>query len=253
MSAWAIGLITLASVYGGALLGLALQRVLPEHHLHDSSKDVVKLVIGLLATLSALVLGLLIASAKGAFDAVNDGFKQSAAIVIVIDQALARYGPETKDIRALMRAEFAARLERLFPQSRTEGDGRAALRQPSSVEEIRNRVDGLAPATDAQRAVKSRVQTLISEVSEARWLSYEQASSSTPTAFLVVLASWLAAMFAGFGLFAPRNGTALVALAIGAMAVSTAIFLIEEMSRPLDGVIAISGVPLRDALKVLDK
>lgn len=253
MSAWEIGLITLASVYGGALLGLGLQRVLPEHHLHESSKDVVKLVTGLLATLAALVLGLLIASGKGAFDSVNDGFKQNAAKVIIVDQSLARYGPEAKVIRGLVRAAYTARLDQLFPASRVAGGSRDALRQPSSLEDVRSRVDALAPASDAQRALKARIQALIGEVSDARWLGYEQSESPTPTVFLAVLVSWLAAMFAGFGLFAPRNATALVALAIGALAVSTAVFLIEEMSRPLDGLIAIPSQPLRDALTVLDK
>lgn len=253
MNSWAIGAITFFCVIGGALGGMALRAVLPEKHLDDASKDTVKLVTGLMATLAALVLGLLIASAKSSFDAVNDSFKQNAAKVIVIDQALARYGPEAKDIRSLVRATFTARLEELFPERRGAGVGRDALRQPSSVEEIRGRVDGLAPASDAQRALKSRIQTLIGEVTEARWLSYEQANSPTPPAFLVVLISWLAAMFAGFGLFAPRHATAIVALAIGAAAVSTSIFLIEEMSHPLDGVIAISSAPLHDALAVIGK
>jgi hypothetical protein len=253
MNSWAIGAITFFCVIGGALVGMALRAVLPEKHLDDASKDTVKLVTGLMATLAALVLGLLIASAKSSFDAVNDSFKQNAAKIIVIDQALARYGPEAKDVRSLVRANFAARLEELFPEHRGDGGGRDALRQPSSAEEIRGRVDAFQPGSDAQRALKSRIQALIGEVTEARWLSYEQANSPTPSAFLVVLISWLAAMFSGFGLFAPRHATALVALAIGAAAVSTSIFLIEEMSHPLDGVIAISTAPLRDALTVLGK
>jgi hypothetical protein len=96
MSAWAVGLVTLICVYAGALLGLVLQRLLPEHHLRNESKDAVKLVAGLLATLSALVLGLLIASAKGSFDALSDALKQSAAKVVVIDRLLGQYGPEAK-------------------------------------------------------------------------------------------------------------------------------------------------------------
>ena len=78
MSEWLIGLITLVCVYAGALLGLGLQRLLPEHRLSDESRDAVKLVAGLLATLSALVLGLLIASAKGSFDAVSDALRQTS-------------------------------------------------------------------------------------------------------------------------------------------------------------------------------
>jgi len=96
MSEWSIGLITLVCVYAGALLGLGLQRVLPKHHLSSDSKDAVKLVTALLATLSALVLGLLIASAKSSFDAVSDALKQTSAKVILIDRLLSEYGPEAR-------------------------------------------------------------------------------------------------------------------------------------------------------------
>src|SRR5450631_2397104 len=109
----AIGLIVLVCVFGGALLGMFLRTVLPEHHLNEASKDVVKLVTGLIATLAALVLGLLIASAKNSFDTVNEGFRQSAAKVILLDRALAQYGPETKDVRELLRGSFTTRVEQI--------------------------------------------------------------------------------------------------------------------------------------------
>jgi hypothetical protein len=253
MSAWAIGLITFASAYGGALLGLALQRVLPEHHLSLDSKDVVKLVAGLLATLSALVLGLLIASSKGSFDAVNDGLKHSAAKVIVADRLLAQYGPEAKGVREQLKRAYAERVARLFPEGGRDGKAGGALGEASSLEGIQGSLRTLVPATDAQRALLSRVQQVADDVVDARWLGFEQATNSTPPAFLAVLVSWLAVMFGSFGLFAPRNATALVALAAGALAVAAAIFLIEEMNHPLDGVISIPSAPLRDTLTVLGK
>jgi hypothetical protein len=111
----------------------------------------------------------------------------------------------------------------------------------------------LRPADDDQRALKARAEHAFQDLEQARWAGFEEAAGSTPTAFLVVLVSWLAAMFLSFGLFAPRNGTVLAALAIGALAVSTAIVLIEEMVRPFDGLIAVSGAPLREALAVLGK
>jgi hypothetical protein len=237
----------------GALLGLYLARLLPEHHLSADSRDVVKLVTGVVATLSALVLGLLIASAKNSFDTINSALKQSAAKVIVIDRLLAQYGPEAKGIREALRNTYAARVDELFTASARDGGIRLVLREASSGEEIGNRVRALVPATELQRGLQLRAVHLIGEVEQARWLGFEEAESRTPTAFLVVLVSWLAAMFAGFGLFAPRNATALAALAIGALAVSTAVFLIEEMGRPLDGVIAIPSEPMRSALDVLGR
>lgn len=251
MSGWGIGLITLVCVFFGAIGGILLQRALPEHHLHESSKDVVKLVTGLLATLSALVLGLLIASSKSSFDALNDDFRQSAAKTIMIDRILAQYGPEAKGVRAAMRASYAAGIDRLFPERGERGAGTEALRQAAPAERIDAHLSRLAPATDAQRALKARAEQLVGEVELAHWLAFEQARSTTPAAFLIVLVTWLTAMFASFGLFAPRNGTALAALFIGALAVATALFLIEEMSRPLDGLITLSGEPMRNALAVL--
>ena len=249
MSEWAIGLMTLVCVYAGALVGLGLQRLLPEHHLSNESKDSVKLVAGLLATLSALVLGLLIASAKTSFDAVGDALKQSAAKVIIIDRLLAEYGPEAKGVREQLKRQYAERVARLFPDA---GAGSVKVApEASAVEGFQRSLRTLKPATDEQRAILSRVQQLADEVTQTRWLAFEEQTSSTPSAFLTVLVSWLVMMFVSFGLFTPRNATAFGALFFGALAVATSIFLIEEMNHPFDGFITIPREPMRNALSVL--
>jgi hypothetical protein len=253
MSAWWVGLITFACVLGGAFAGLALQAVLPGHHLRDDSKDVVKLVTGLMATLSALVLGLLVASAKSSFDAVNDGLKQTAAKIIVIDRLLAQYGPGAKEARDVLRGAYAARIDRLFPRGERTGSAASALSDDGAMQQFAATLRTLTPGDDDQRALKARAEQALQDLAQSRWAGFEAAATSTPTAFLVVLVSWLAAMFLSFGLFAPRNGTVLAALLVGALAVSTSIVLIEEMSLPFDGLIAVSGAPLRDALAVLGK
>lgn len=253
MSSWAIGLITLGCVFGGAVFGLALRTVLPEQHLREDSKDVVKLVTGLIATLSALVLGLLIASAKTSYDAVKDTLSDSAAKVLVVDRALAQYGPEAKAVRDLIRNAMARRLHQLFPDEAAPGATLEALRGSAELEEVETAVRALVPGNDAQRALQSRALQVLGDLEQARWLTFERSVSSTPPAFLVVLVSWLAAMFASFGLFAPRHATAIAALLIGALSISTAIFLIEEMNRPFEGIIAISSAPLRNALALLGK
>lgn len=251
MNEWAIGLITLVCVYAGALLGLGLQRLLPEHHLSSESKDAVKLVAGLLATLSALVLALLIASAKGSFDAVSNGLKQSAAKVVVIDRLLAEYGPEARDTREQLKRHYAARVARLFPQGRRDHDLGKFAPEASAAEAFQSGLRTLMPVTDEQRAILSRVHQLADEVTLTRWLAFEEATGSTPPAFLAVLVSWLVMIFVIFGLCTPRNPTAYGALFLGAVAVATSIFLIEQMNRPLGGFIAISSEPMRNALSVL--
>ncbi len=102
MSPLVISLIAFGCIFGGMLLGMFLRQVLPEHHLSEESKDVVKLGIGTMATLAALVIGLLIASAKGSFDTLNNGLIKAGSQIILLDRAMAQYGPETREARELL-------------------------------------------------------------------------------------------------------------------------------------------------------
>jgi hypothetical protein len=251
VSAIAIGLIVLVCVFGGALLGMLLRTILPEHHLNDASKDVVKLVTGLIATLAALVLGLLIASAKNSFDTVNDGFRASAAKIVLLDRALAQYGPETKELRALLKSSFAARMEQFFPKEQSRTSTLVSTAATATMEGFQERIRALTPQNDTQRSLQGRALDLSDVVAQARWLGIEHEENAIPTPFLVVLVFWLALMFASFGLFAPRNAVAFVVLFLGAVSLSAAIFLIEELNDPLQGYIAISRAPMERALGLL--
>src|SRR5438445_7837847 len=111
-----IGLISAACAFGGVLVGMLLQKVLPEHHLDTPSKDTVKVGAGMLATLTALVLGLLVSSAKSSFDAMNAGIAQTGAKIILFDHILADYGPATKDTRAQLRPTVATTIARVEPE-----------------------------------------------------------------------------------------------------------------------------------------
>jgi hypothetical protein len=247
----AISIVVLACVFGGALLGMFLRTVLPEHHLSEPSKDVVKLVTGLVATLAALVLGLLIASAKNSFDATNEGFRESAARVVQLDRTLAQYGPETKDIRELLRKSFSARIEQLFPKEGSRGVTLNSPQATAAIEGFQQRLRALTPQNDTQRSLQSRALDLSEAVAQARWMGIEHEDNTIPASFLVVLVFWLAAMFTGFGLFAPRNAIAVVVLFLGAVSLSAAIFLVEELNHPLGGIITISRVPMDTALGFL--
>jgi hypothetical protein len=251
MSPIAISLIVLICVFGGALLGMFLRTILPEHHLSDESKDVVKLVTGLIATLAALVLGLLVGSAKSSFDSVNDGFRQSAARIILLDRTLAQYGPETKDLRESIRKSFAVRLDRLFPREQSQRSTLGAAEGTAAGEGVQQRLRALSPQNDTQRSLQAHALEIADAVVQARWLAIEQEENTIPTPFLVVLVFWLAAMFTSFGLFAPRNAIAIAVLFLGALSLSASIFLIEELNSPLAGFITISSAPMYKALALL--
>jgi hypothetical protein len=238
-------------VVGGALVGMFLRTILPEHHLNAASKDIVKLVMGLVATLAALVLGLLVASAKSSFDLVNDGFRQSAARVILLDRTLAQYGPESRELRGLIRKSMAARVEQLFAKDGSPHAKLSSSQGTAAIEGAQQGIRALSPQNEIQRAMQSRAIDLMEAVTQARWLAIEEEDNRIPTPFLVILVFWLAVMFTSFGLFAPRNAIAVAVLFLGAASLAAAVFLIEELYDPLDGVIAISSAPMYKALSLL--
>lgn len=252
MGSLSVALICLACVFGSALLGMRIGRLLPESHLSESSRDTVKLMTGLMATLAALILGLLIASAKSSYDRANDEFRQLAAKAVLLDRALAEYGPETKEVRVSLFTAYKDRIDQLFPGASAEAHPGPMERRPLQIEEIEARLRGLLPPSDARRAHMERALQLVNEMAGSGWvLTIEESDNSLPTPMLVVLIAWLSAMFVGFGMLAPRNATVGVALLVGALSVSASIFLIEEMNHPLDGMIHISGAPMHNALKFM--
>jgi hypothetical protein len=248
MSASLIAIAVFACTFGGALLGMWLRGALPGHHLSEESKDVVKLGMGLIATMTALVLGLVTASAKSAFDEQDAAIKRMSVSVLALDRTLARYGPETKPIRDLLRSTLAYRLETTWPEDSSRDVRVETLETTPTVEGIEDAVRNLTPQTDAQRAFQSRALAATSDLLDMRWSVFGSVVNAIPTPFLVIVVLWLAVIFWSFGLFAPRNATVVAVLVLCALSVAAAILLILEMERPYDGIMKISSAPLRFTL-----
>jgi hypothetical protein len=249
MNALAVSAVVLACVFASALVGLYLRPILPKEHLQEDSKDLIKLGIGLIATLAALVLGLLISSAKTSFEKVNDDLVQTAAQIVLLDRVLVHYGPETRELRGRMKQMYAQVIERLFSTDQRE---RAKLESPFALAEaggIRTSLLQLAPQSDAQRWLKSRALEIFNDLSTERWLLLLQRNGSISAAFLVVLVFWLSMIFMAFGLLAPRNPTVIATVFICALSASGAIFLLLEMEQPLDGLMKVSSEPLHEGLE----
>jgi hypothetical protein len=247
----AIGWIVFALVFGSALLAMFAHSALPEHHLSSDSKDVVKLGIALIATMSALVLSLLVASAKSSYDTRSNQLVQASADIILLDRALALYGPETKEARSLLQRSVAATVERFWP---AEGAKPIAIALgTSSVEALYGKIEELSPQSDVQRALRSQAETMALDVGRTRVLLFEHLGTSIPVPFLAVLVFWLCIIFASFGLFAPRNATVIGVICVCALSVSGAIFLILELDRSFEGLLQVSGAPLRTALAQLGR
>ena len=230
---------------------MALGRRLPGHHLDKRSRDAVRLVAGFLATLSALVLGLLISSAKANFDEHSGQLHRVAADVVALDRALAGYGEGAREARDVLRSTLIDTLDQFSVDNRLKGE---SLVQP--VRDVRllgfhDRIQMLAPQTEGQRAAQARGLPLADNIAATRVRMTQDLGGSIPSPFLLVVVFWLMAMFAAFGLFAPANATVIVALLVGAMSVAGAVFLILELDRPLDGLMRLSTEPLRHAAETI--
>jgi hypothetical protein len=250
-SSQALFLVSAGCIFGGAVLGLILSNLLPQRHLRDNSKDTVKVVTGMIATLAALVLGLLVSSAKSSFDGVDTAVTQSGAKIILLDRALANYGPETKDAREQLRNTIVAGIEMFWPREKNEGSGLAGFEQANAMEILQAKIRGLTPATDIQRQTLSQAEQITRDMLETRWLLIAQSQRTIPMTFLVVLLFWLTMLHISFGLLAPRNATVITVLFISALSVSAAIFIIMEMNNPLQGMFKVSSAPLHKALEHL--
>jgi hypothetical protein len=246
MSSIAISSIVFACVFGGAMCGMALRATLPERQLSSESKDAVKLGMGLVATMAALVLGLLVASAKGAYDTQSTELTGISANIVVLDRVLAHYGPETKEARDLLRDTVVRFIDVMWFQNRASrsqaGPGNAGG------EILFDKIQGLSPKNDSQRSLQAQALSIALSMGQTRWLMYVQGTTSISTPLLIVVVFWLTALFTSFGLFAPRNTIVIASMFVSALSVSAAILIILELYNPYGGLIQISSAPLRAAL-----
>jgi hypothetical protein len=224
---------------------MVLRSVLPSDNLSDDTRDVVKLGTGLVATMAALVLGLLIASAKGSFDTQNNELTDMSSRIVLLDRVLAHYGPEAKGARDVLRASVEhavewASVKQTIDSPQFEANNNGEL--------LYDRIQGLSPKDDTQRSIQGQALNLVMSLGQTRWLMAEQRTNSISVSMLVVLIFWLTIIFISFGLYAPRNATVVVSLFVSAVSVSGAIFLILEMYSPYEGLIHVSTAPLRAAL-----
>lgn len=248
MAHFLIFLLIFASVFGCALLGMYARTHLPNHHLDEDSASSIKLAAGLIATIAALVLGLLISSAKTAYDSVNGDLQRNAVNMLRLDRALAQYGPEARPLRDELKRSYANWVGLL---SSGDHERIAELDSPEilrHISEFQHRIAALTPSTPVQHQLQDRALDISDEVFTARWLALMQKNGTIPMTLLLVLAAWLCVIFGTFGLFAPRNHTVLFFFLVCALSASGAIFVILEMDTPLTGIVRVSVAPMREAI-----
>jgi hypothetical protein len=231
---------------GAVLLGAVGRRVIPGQHFDSDSRDAVKLALGLVATMAALLLGLLISSAKSDYDTQRRQIVEMAARVATLDRLLELYGPDAASARTLFRSTLESAIRRAWPEeSGVEPDLSGGGAQANT---MFSTILALAPRDDSQAAIKAQAVTLITDLGERRALLLAQASSTLSTPLLVIVVCWLFVIEVGFSLLAPPKPLARASLVVSAAVASAAVLLLLELHRPFDGLIRIPSTPLQMAL-----
>ena len=252
MSSIAISSIVFGCVFGSATLTMLIRRYLPDHHLSADSRDVVKVGLGLIATLTALVLGMLIATAKGSYDAQSSAINELSANYLMLDRILDRYGSEAKETRGYLKDNIAATINQIWPQEGPQAGTLVPVGQvKTSGDALFDHFSSLTPKTEAQRELRARAIGIMADTAQLRMRLVARQGSALPTPFLLILVLWLIILFGGYGLLAPCNGTVIAMLFVCTLSVAGAIFLTVEMTTPFAGVMRVSSDPMVQALSII--
>jgi hypothetical protein len=253
MSTIGVALISLIASFGGAVAGVLIRERLPGAHISQDAAEVVKLSTGLIGTMAALVLGLLVASAATEFNAEATGLQTLATNFVLLDRALRHYGPEAVPARERLRSVVDQTINNATDRNTTPLAIAKAAPVASAASAMFDAIRDLDPHTNAQKMIQNQCVQVCADVARARWALIEGADNPIPTLFLAVLMFWLMALFLGFGLLSPRNGTVLAVLFVSALSVAAALLIILDLNQPFDGLIRVSIDPIRDALAELKK
>jgi hypothetical protein len=253
MSSLVIALVVLGCSFAGSLLGLRLRSRLPDHQLDGDSRDVVKLVMGLVATMAALVLGLLVASANTAHDRQTERLREFSADILLLDRTLALYGPDARPSRDALHDVVRLTHDVVWSPDRVRPENLNSATVQNAVRANLGLVVALQPKTDVQRMLQARALDHVDTVSKTRLQMFESRGGQIEWPFLAVLIFWVAILFLGFGLLAPFNATLAGTQFLGALSVAGALFMILELNEPYGGLLRISDAPLVAAIAQLDQ
>ena len=244
-----MALLALLLMVLGAGLGVALRRALPDHHLNDHAKDIVRLGAALVATITALVLGLLINSANGFYETQRAEVRRIAADIILLDAVLDNYGPPALEARKILRHSTE-----LFVGQVWHNDVRPFEYSPlgPTSHVLFNTLADLPTTTTLQRTLHDTAVNTAIRIAQTRLELYEQSKARLPSPILFVLIFWLTALFTSFSLFSPLNPTSIAALVLVALCAAAALLLILEMERPFSGLMQVSPRVLSSALSPLE-
>jgi len=248
-STW-IFLVSFFAILAGCAIGMTLRLRLPKAYLSAENREMIRLCSSLLATLVAVLISLTIASAKSSYETQDAHFRQLAAYLVEADQLLAQYGPEATGMRQLMREAVPAAVDRIWREKATASQD-TAFTARSLAEQLYTAVEALLPKNDIQRGLKARVEQAVTDLARTRLSMFADGDTPVLTPFMLILIFWLVVVFGSFGLFVEPGPVVFAALLVFALSISTALFLVADLSRPFIGLMQIPKEQLKHTLAPL--
>ncbi|MBV9908270.1 MAG: hypothetical protein JOY52_11990 [Hyphomicrobiales bacterium] len=243
------------AIFAAGVIGLILQRLLPDTSTTGGPRDMIGAVVGLLTLLSALVMGLLIWTAYGVYSGQNLAIQTLAAKVLQYDLALADYGPEAKDLRLQVRQALASTIEQVWRADESDNEF-AAHNFAAAIKSLRNRdeaLDKLTPTTDQQKTALAAAKAMDDSIGQSRLQMSFALTNAVSYPLILIVVGWAAILFCGFGLMSKGHTMSVVCVLVDAVAVASAVYLILDLSGPYSGVFRASPEPLEQVLAVMGK
>ena len=239
--------------FSGGVAGFKLQKLLPEQHSVDKSKDMIGSVMGLVTLLLALVLGTVVASAYVYSTTQQSELQALSAQVIQLDEALAQFGPEAKPLRDKFEENLRNSIRHIWGGEEVGAAELSVSKAMAALQAFQAAIRSLDAKTPEQKTALAAANSHLSQFEQIRLLMSLQLANSFSRPLLIVVVFWSFFLFCGFGLLSPVNATTTGSLAFGAFAVASAIFLILELSQPYTGLFRISPAALEQTVDSIDK
>lgn len=238
-----------ACAFAGGVGGVFLHHLIPGRQISKETQDVVRLGTGMVSVLASLVLGLLIATAKSSYDTTDTSIRTYAADLIMLDETLRDYGDAAIPARRLLRDYTELLLQDSWPDRSGRGFVIEDRRAGDIMEHVREAIRALRPGDGGAQSLQNQAIDVSTSLLRQRWLLIEHTGPSVRPVTIAILASWIVAIFASFGMNAPRNGLVMVAFLICALSIGSSIYLILQLDSPFEGLLQVSSQPVRIALQ----
>lgn len=253
MDHYAISAVVLALILLSAAFGSYVRAKLPDHHFGEASLGAMRIAVGLVATLAALVLSLLISSGKSSLDLVNTALERNTVAMIRLDRTLSQFGPATDDLRVQIRKDYARWITFLFSSTTGKTAETESREIIESTYDIQERIFSLKAAGPQQEKLQDRALQLWDDIFAGRWLALEHRKGLIPTPLIMVLVGWLVVIFGIFGFSAPRSWSMCVVFLLCAISATTAVFVVLDMDTPFQGMVNASKTPMVETLNFIGK